>query len=181
MAMYLHKIKLEKAQQAFGWRTLGNSLTWTMSYDGNNILTLAHRSGREFSFKVTSPAFLAVDISNPRAPRVEPVKRPKDPRRALLWGFGFRRRNRLAEKRTWRAYGYYLNNDVQEWASNATHSEVPFFRWESDSLFLIVIPEAAGSHHYVKEWWMAPWCTLKEVQEALVALERRYPWEARCE
>ena len=179
--MYLHKIRLEKGNQAFSGRTLGNSLTWSMNYDGVNGLTLFHRSGREFSFKVTPPAFLAVDISNPRAPRVEPVKRPKDPRRSLLWGFGFRRRNRLAEKRTWCDYGYYLNNDVQEWASNATHSEVPFFHWEGEGLFLIIIPEAAGNRHYVKEWWMAPWCTLKEVREALEALETCYPREARCE
>ena len=179
--MYLHKIRLEKGNQAFSGRTLGNSLTWSVTYDGEGGLTLLHRSGREFSFKVTPPAYLAVDISDPRRPRVEPVKRPKNPRRALLWGFGFRRRNRLSEKRTWRDYGYYLNDNIHEWGSGATSSSVPFFHWENESLFLIVIPEARGSHHYVKEWWMAPWCTLKEAREALSALERCYPWEARCE
>lgn len=175
--MYLHKIQLEKGQ-AFSKRTLGNSLTWSMDFDGKSALTLKHRSGRHFSFNVT-PSFLVVDISNPQAPKIGAVKRPKDPRKALLWGFGFRRRNRKQEKGTWHDYGYYLNDNIHEWASGATTSDVPFFHWEGDGLFLIVIPESRGNHKYVKEWWMATWCTLKEVREALEALEKRYPWEAR--
>ena len=44
--MYLHKIRLEKGNQAFSGRTLGNSLTWSVTYDGEGGLTLLHRSGR---------------------------------------------------------------------------------------------------------------------------------------
>ena len=172
--MYLHKIQLEKP---FQQQRLGNSLSWEVAYDGKE-LTFSHRSGRTYSVKQTTPAFIGVDISGGR-PKVFSIKKPRDPRQALLWGFGFRRRNRRKERGTWRDYGYYLNDNIHEWATGATTSEVPFFHWDGEGLFLIVIPESRGSHHYVKEWWMAKWCTLKEVREALEALEKRYPWEAR--
>ena len=84
--MYLHKIYL---LQSFEQKRLGNSLTWKAAYDGET-LTITHRSGRTYHKKVKTPAFIGVDISSGK-PRVFPIKKPRDPRRALLWDYDFRK------------------------------------------------------------------------------------------
>jgi len=78
--MYLHKIQLEKP---FQQQRLGNSLSWEVAYDGKE-LTFSHRSGRTYSVKRKAPVFIGVDISGGR-PRVFPIKKPRDPRRAWRW------------------------------------------------------------------------------------------------
>ena len=77
--MYLHKIKISAP---FDRKRLGNSLTWEVSYDGKE-LTLFHRSGRTYCRTVKPPAFVGVDTSG-EEPRVFPIKKPRDARRALL-------------------------------------------------------------------------------------------------
>jgi len=47
-----------------------------------------------------APAFIGVNIETGK-PRVFPIKKPRDPRRALLWECGFRKRDEVAEAPTY--------------------------------------------------------------------------------
>ena len=162
--MYLHKIRLEKP---FEERSLGNSLTWRVSYDGKE-LTFSHRSGRTYSVPQKAPVFIGVDISGGR-PRVFPIKKPRDPRRALLWECGFRKKDEVAEAPTYEDFEEqycFLYDDKGNW----TGGYAPHFVHRSDKLFLGYVQEAVRYRGFQRAWWMHPSCTLEEVQEAVAKL-----------
>ena len=162
--MYLHKIRLEKP---FEERSLGNSLTWRVSYDGKE-LTFSHRSGKTYSVQQTAPAFIGVNIESGE-PRVFPMKKPKDPRRALLWEHGFRRRDEVVEPPTYedfeKEYCFLFDEDGR-W----TGGHAPHFVYRSDKLFIGYVPQAIRYRGFQRIWWMHRDCTLEEVQEAVKGL-----------
>ena len=162
--MYLHKIRLEKP---FEERSLGNSLTWRVSYDGKE-LTFSHRSGRTYSVPQKAPVFIGVDISGGR-PKVFPIKKPRDPRRALLWECGFRKRDEVAEAPSYEDFEEqycFIYDDKGRW----TGGYAPHFVHRSEHLFLGYVREAVRYRGFQRQWWMPPSCTLEEVQEAVKGL-----------
>ena len=162
--MYLHKIQL---QRPFEMQRLGNSLTWKVAYDGEE-LTFVHNSGREYSMKQAAPAFIGVDISGGR-PKVFPIKKPRDPRRALLWECGFRRRDEVESLPSYddfeRVY-CFLYDENGEWDGRYA----PHFVHRSEHLFLGYIRDAVRYQGFQRQWWMHPSCTLEEVREAVKGL-----------
>ena len=172
--MYLHKIQLEKP---FQQRRLGNSLSWEVAYDGKE-LTFFHNSGREYRVKQAAPAFIGVNIETGK-PRVFPIKKPKDPRRVLLWEHGFRRNSEVESPPSYddfeRVY-CFLYDENGEWDGRY----VPHFVHRSEHLFLGYVREAVRYRGFQRQWWMHPSCTLEEVQEAvkdLGGLRRDYAAE----
>ena len=164
--MYLHKIQLMKP---FKQQCLGNSLSWDVAYDGG-VLTFVHRnSGRTYKVAQKSPAFIGVNIESGE-PRVFPMKKPKDPRKALLWEYGFRKRSEVAEPPSYddfeRVY-CYLYDESGRW----TGGHAPHFVYRSDKLFIGYVREAVRYQGFHRQWWMHPACTLEEVQEAVKGLE----------
>lgn len=162
--MYLHKIQLEKP---FRRQRLGNSLSWEVAYDGKE-LTFSHRSGREYHVKQTAPAFIGVDISGGE-PKVFPIKKPRDPRRALLWECGFRKRDEVPEAPTHEEFEEqycFLYDDKGRW----TGGYAPHFVHRSKHLFLGYVREAVRYRGFQRQWWMHPSCTLEEVQEVVAKL-----------
>lgn len=162
--MYLHKIQLQKP---FKMQRLGNSLSWRVAYDGQE-LTFSHNSGREYHVKQAAPAFIGVDISGGK-PRVFPIKKPRDPRRALLWEHGFRRRDEVAEAPTYEDFEEqycFLYDDKGNW----TGGYAPHFVHRSEHLFLGYVREAVRYQGFQRAWWMSPDCTLEEVEEAVKGL-----------
>lgn len=162
--MYLHKIQLQKP---FEMQRLGNSLSWKVAYDGQE-LTFSHRSGREYHVKQKAPVFIGVDISGGR-PRVFPIKKPRDPRRALLWEHGFRRRDEVAELPSYKDFEEqycFLYDDKGNW----TGGYAPHFVHRSEHLFLGYVREAVRYQGFQRAWWMSPDCTLAEVEEAVKGL-----------
>lgn len=172
--MYLHKIQL---QRPFEMQRLGNSLTWKVAYDGEE-LTFVHNSGREYSMKQAAPAFIGVDISSGR-PKVFPIKKPRDPRRALLWECGFRKRDEVAEAPSYDEFEEqfcFLYDSDGNWDGRYA----PHFVHRSEHLFLGYVQEAVRYRGFQRQWWMSPDCTLEEVQEAvkgLGSLRREYAEE----
>ena len=162
--MYLHKIQLEKP---FRRQRLGNSLTWEVAYDGKE-LTFSHRSGREYHVKQTAPTFIGVDISGGE-PKVFPIKKPRDPRRALLWECGFRKRDEVAEAPSYEDFEEqfcFLYDEDGRW----TGGHAPHFVHRSPHLFLGYVPQAVRYRGFQRQWWMHPSCTLEEVQKAVAKL-----------
>lgn len=162
--MYLHKIQLTKP---FHQQRLGNSLTWEVAYDGKE-LTFSHRSGRTYSVKQKAPVFIGVDISGGR-PKVFPIKKPRDPRRALLWECGFRKRDEVSEAPSERDFEdefCYIYDEKGGW----TGVYAPHFVHRSKNLFLGYVREAVRYRGFQRQWWMSPNCTLEEVQEAVKGL-----------
>ena len=162
--MYLHKIQLEKP---FPQQKLGNSLSWEVAYDGKE-LTFSHRSGRTYSVPQTAPAFIGVNIESGE-PKVFPIKKPKDLRRALLWEHGFRRRDELAEAPSYEDFKgrfCFLYDSDGNWDGRYA----PHFVHRSEHLFLGYVQEAVRYRGFQRQWWMSPDCTLEEVQEAVKGL-----------
>ena len=162
--MYLHKIQLEKP---FPQQKLGNSLSWEVAYDGKE-LTFSHRSGRTYSVPQTAPAFIGVDISGGR-PRVFPIKKPRDPRRALLWEHGFRKKDEVAEAPSYEDFEEqfcFLYDSDGNWDGRYA----PQFVHRSEHLFFGYVQEAVRYRGFQRQWWMSPDCTLEEVQEAVKGL-----------
>jgi hypothetical protein len=162
--MYLHKIQLEKP---FQLQRLGNSLTWEVAYDGKT-LTFSHKSGRVYAVKQKAPAFIGIDISEGK-PRVFPVKKPKDPRRALLWEHGFRRRDEVESPPSYEEFEgqyCYLYDEKGRW----TGGHAPHFVYRSEHLFIGYVREAVRYQGFQRQWWMSPDCSLEEVQEAVKGL-----------
>lgn len=162
--MYLHKIQLEKP---FPQQKLGNSLSWEVAYDGKE-LTFSHRSGRTYSVPQTAPAFIGVNIESGE-PKVFPIKKPKDLRRALLWEHGFRRRDELAEAPSYEDFEgrfCFLYDSDGNWDGRYA----PHFVHRSEHLFLGYVREAVRYQGFQRAWWMSPDCTLEEVQEAVKGL-----------
>lgn len=162
--MYLHKIQLE---QPFPLQRLGNSLSWRVAYDGKE-LTFSHNSGRAYSVKQKAPAFIGVDISGGK-PRVFPIKKPKDPRRALLWECGFRKRDEVSEAPSVQDFEdefCYIYDEKGRW----TGVYAPHFVHRSPNLFLGYVREAVRYRGFQRQWWMSPNCTLEEVQEAVAKI-----------
>ena len=162
--MYLHKIRLEKP---FEERSLGNSLTWRVSYDGKE-LTFSHNSGREYHVPQKSPAFIGVNIESGE-PRVFPMKKPKDPRRALLWEHGFRKKDEVAEAPSYEDFEEqfcFLYDSDGNWDGRYA----PHFVHRSEHLFLGHVREAVRYQGFQRAWWMSSDCTLEEVQEAVKGL-----------
>ena len=171
--MYLHKLMLIAP---FGKRRLGNSLTWRASYDGK-VLTVSHRSGRTYHEKVVSPAFIGVDISSGK-PRVFPIKRPRDPRRALLWDYDFRKCSEVRKAPSCEdfeeRYCFLPRKDYRDTLYYAKH-----FVYRSETLFLGIVPEAVMHQGFHRAWWMSPDCTVEEVRKALAGFARHYRNAAR--
>ena len=162
--MYLHKIQLEKP---FPQQKLGNSLSWEVAYDGKE-LTFSHRSGRTYSVPQTAPAFIGVNIESGR-PKVFPIKKPKDTRRALLWECGFRKRDEVEVAPSYENFEgrfCYLYDEHGNWDGRYA----PHFVHRSDKLFLGYVREAVRYQGFQRAWWMSPDCTLEEVQEAVKGL-----------
>lgn len=162
--MYLHKIQLEKP---FPQQKLGNSLSWEVAYDGKE-LTFSHRSGRTYSVPQTAPAFIGVNIESGE-PKVFPIKKPKDLRRALLWEHGFRLRDELAEAPSYEDFEgrfCFLYDSDGNWDGRYA----PHFVHRSEHLFLGYVREAVRYQGFQRQWWMSPDCTLEEVQEAVKGL-----------
>ncbi len=163
--MYLHKIQLE---QPFPLQRLGNSLTWEVAYDGTNLRFVHGNSGREYRVPQKHPAFIGVDIRDGK-PRVFPIKKPKDPRRALLWECGFRKRDEVSEAPSERDFEdefCYIYDEKGRW----TGVYAPHFVHRSKSLFLGYVREAVRYRGFQRQWWMSPNCTLEEVQEAVAKI-----------
>ena len=162
--MYLHKIQLQKP---FSRRRLGNSLSWDVAYDGKT-LTFSHSSGREYHVKQKTPAFIGVNIETGK-PQVFPIKKPRDPRRALLWECGFRRNSEVESPPSYddfeRVY-CFLYDENGEWDGRYA----PHFVHRSAHLFLGYVREAVRYRGFQRQWWMSPNCTLEEVQEAVKGL-----------
>ena len=162
--MYLHKIQI---QRPFKMQRLGNSLSWRVAYDGKT-LTFSHNSGREYHVKQAAPAFIGVDISGGK-PRVFPIKKPRDPRRALLWEYGFRTRDEVPEAPTYEEFEEpycFLDDEHGNW--DGRHA--PHFVHRSEHLFLGYVREAVRYQGFQRAWWMSPDCTLAEVEEAVKGL-----------
>ena len=162
--MYLHKIQLEKP---FPLQRLGNSLSWRVAYDGKT-LTFSHNSGREYRVPQKAPAFIGVNIETGK-PRVFPIKKPRDPRRALLWEHGFRRRDELEEAPSYDEFEgrfCYLYDEHGNWDGRYA----PHFVHRSEHLFLGYVREAVRYQGFQRQWWMHPSCTLEEVQEVVAKL-----------
>ena len=162
--MYLHKIQLTKP---FHQQRLGNSLSWEVSYDGKE-LTFSHRSGRTYSVKQKAPAFIGVDISGGR-PKVFPIKKPRDPRRALLWECGFRKRDEVESPPSYEDFEEqfcFLYDEDCRW----TGGHAPHFVHRSPHIFLGYVPQAVRYRGFQRQWWMHPSCTLEDVQEAVAKL-----------
>ena len=163
--MYLHKIRLEKP---FPLQRLGNSLTWEVAYDGTNLRFVHGNSGRGDCVPQKSPAFIGVDIRDGK-PRVFPIKKPRDPRRALLWECGFRKRDEVSEAPSVQDFEdefCYIYDEKGRW----TGVYAPHFVHRSKSLFLGYVREAVRYRGFQRQWWMHPSCTLEEVQEAVAKL-----------
>jgi len=163
--MYLHKIQLQKP---FPQKRLGNSLTWKVAYDGKKLTFVHGNSGREYRVPQKSPAFIGVNIESGE-PRVFPIKKPRDPRRALLWEHGFRRRDEVPEAPTYEDFEKqycFLYDDKGRW----TGGYAPHFVHRSQNLFLGYVREAVRYRGFQRAWWMSPDCTLEEVQEAVKGL-----------
>ena len=162
--MYLHKIQLTKP---FHQQRLGNSLSWDVAYDGKT-LTVSHKSGRVYAVKQKAPAFIGIDISEGK-PRVFPIKKPKDPRRALLWEHGFRRNSEVESPPSYddfeRVYCFLYDENGERDGRYAPH-----FVHRSEHLFLGYVREAVRYRGFQRQWWMHPSCTLEEVQEAVKGL-----------
>lgn len=159
--MYLHKIRLEKP---FEERSLGNSLTWRVSYDGKELM-FSHNSGREYHVPQKSPAFIGVNIESGE-PRVFPMKKPKDPRKALLWECGFRKRSEVAEPPSYEEFEAqycFLFDEEGRW----TGGHAPHFVYRSDKLFIGYVREAIRYRGFQRIWWMHRDCTLEEVRMAV--------------
>lgn len=171
--MYLHKIMLSAP---FAQKRLGNSLTWSAAYDGK-VLTISHRSGRTYYEKIVSPAFIGVDISGGK-PRVFPIKKPRDPRRALLWDYDFRKCSERKKAPTYEEfeerYCFLPRKDYRDTLYYAKH-----FVYRSKTLFLGIVPEAVMYQGFHRAWWMSPDCTEKEVRKALAGLAKRFKNAAR--
>ena len=162
--MYLHKIQIQKP---FKMQRLGNSLSWRVAYDGQE-LTFSHNSGREYRVKQGAPAFIGVDISGGK-PRVFPIKKPRDPRRALLWECGFRKKDEVAEAPSYEDFEEqfcFLYDSDGNWDGRYA----PHFVHRSEHLFLGYVREAVRYQGFQRQWWMHPSCTLEEVQEAVKGL-----------
>lgn len=163
--MYLHKIKLSSP---FEKKRLGNSLTWEVSYDGE-ALTLFHRSERKYRREVTAPAFIGVDISDGK-PRVFPIKKPRDARRALLWEYRFRKRSEMREAPSYEEFeGRYCFLPRSSYRDTLYYA--PHFVYRSEKLFLGFVPEAVNYQGFHRAWWMSPDCTLEEVRNALARIK----------
>ena len=163
--MYLHKIQLKKP---FRRQRLGNSLSWDVAYDGKELQFFHGNSGREYRVKQAAPAFIGVDISGGR-PRVFPIKKPRDPRRALLWECGFRKRDEVDEAPSYEDFEEqfcFLYDENGEWDGRYA----PHFVHRSARLFLGYVREAVRYRGFQRQWWMSPDCTLEEVQEAVKGL-----------
>ena len=171
--MYLHKIKLFLP---FKKKRLGNSLTWEVSYDGE-ALTLFHRSGREYRREVTAPAFVGVDISDGK-PKVFPIKKPRDVRRALLWDYDFRKCSEVRKAPAYEdfegRYCFLPRKDYRDTQYYASH-----FVYRSEMLFLGIVPEAVNHQGFHRAWWMSPGCSEEEVRNALARFARHYRSAAR--
>lgn len=162
--MYLHKIQLKKP---FSQKRLGNSLSWKVAYDGKE-LCFFHNSGREYRVEQTAPAFIGVNIETGK-PQVFPIKKPRDPRRALLWECGFRRRDEAMEAPSYDEFEgqyCYLYDEHGNW----TGGHAPHFVHRSEHLFLGYVREAVRYQGFQRQWWMSPDCSLEEVQEAVTKL-----------
>ena len=163
--MYLHKIKLISP---FDRKRLGNSLTWEVSYDGEE-LTLFHRSGRTYCRPVTAPAYIGVDISG-EEPQVFPIKKPRDARRALLWEYRFRKRSEMREAPSYEEFeGRYCFLPRSSYRDTLYYA--PHFVYRSEKLFLGFVPEAVNYQGFHRAWWMSPDCTLEEVRNALARIK----------
>ena len=171
--MYLHKIHL---LQPFEEKRLGNSLTWSAAYDGK-VLTISHRSGRTYHEKVVSPAFIGVDISGGK-PSVFPIKRPRDPRRALLWDYDFRKSSEVRKAPAYEdfeeRYCFIPRKDYRDTLYYAKH-----FVYRSENMFIGIVPEAVNFQGFHRAWWMSSDCTVEEVRKALAGFARRYRNAAR--
>lgn len=163
--MYLHKIQL---REPFSLQRLGNSLTWRVAYDGEELTFVHGNSGREYRVKQAAPAFIGVNIETGE-PRVFPIKKPKDPRRALLWEYGFRKRDEVPEAPTYKEFEEqfcFLYDSDGNWDGRYA----PHFFHRSPHLFLGYVPQAVRYRGFQRQWWMHPSCTLEEVQEAVAKL-----------
>ena len=171
--MYLHKIMLSAP---FAQKRLGNSLTWSAAYDGK-VLTISHRSGRTYQHKVIAPVFIGVDISGGK-PRVFPIKRPRDPRRALLWDYDFRKYSEVRKAPAYEdfeeRYCFLPRKDYRDTLYYAKH-----FVYRSKTLFLGIVPEAVMYQGFHRAWWMSPDCTMEEVRKSIAGFARRYRNAAR--
>jgi hypothetical protein len=171
--LYLHKIMLSAP---FAQKRLGNSLTWSAAYDGK-VLTISHRSGRTYQHKVIAPVFIGVDISGGK-PRVFPIKRPRDPRRALLWDYDFRKYSEVRKAPAYEdfeeRYCFLPRKDYRDTLYYAKH-----FVYRSKTLFLGIVPEAVMYQGFHRAWWMSPDCTMEEVRKSLAGFARRYRNAAR--
>ena len=122
--------------------------------------------------------FIGVDISDGR-PRVFPIKKPRDPRRALLWECGFRKRDEVSDPPAYEEFEgqyCYLYDENGNWDGRYA----PHFVHRSEHLFLGYVREAVRYRGFQRQWWMHPSCTLEEVQEAvkdLGGLRRDYAAE----
>ena len=171
--MYLHKIVLSAP---FAQKRLGSSLTWRVAYDGK-LLTISHRSGRTYHENVVSPAFIGVDISSSK-PRIFPIKKPRDPRRALLWDYDFRKCSEVRKSPAYEdfeeRYCFIPRKDYRDTLYYAKH-----FVYRSESLFIGIVPEAVNFQGFHRVWWMSPDCTVEEVRKALAGLAKRFKNAAR--
>jgi hypothetical protein len=160
----------------FAQKRLGNSLTWSAAYDGK-VLTISHRSGRTYQHKVIAPVFIGVDISGGK-PRVFPIKRPRDPRRALLWDYDFRKYSEVRKAPAYEdfeeRYCFLPRKDYRDTLYYAKH-----FVYRSKTLFLGIVPEAVMYQGFHRAWWMSPDCTMEEVRKSLAGFARRYRNAAR--
>lgn len=108
------------------------------------------------------------DISDGR-PRVFPVKKPRDPRRALLWEHGFRRRDEVESPPSYEEFEgqyCYLYDEKGRW----TGGHAPHFVYRSEHLFIGYVREAVRYQGFQRAWWMHRDCTLEEVEEAVKGL-----------
>ena len=98
-----------------------------------------------------------------------PHQKPRDPRRALLWEHGFRKRDEVPEAPTYEEFEEqycFLYDDKGNW----TGGYAPHFVHRSEHLFLGYVREAVRYQGFQRAWWMSPDCTLEEVQEAVKGL-----------
>ena len=160
--MYLHKIQL---RDPFPQRRLGNSPAWAVAYDGRKLKIL-HKSGREYCIEQSAPTFIGIDIRG-GTPKVFPIKKPHDPRRALLWEHGYRRRNEVDELPPHEPFlKRFCSIPDGDGDRNERHAPLPVYR--SDTLFIGYVSE----ENKRKVWWMHTTCTLEEVEAVFSAGEK---------
>lgn len=171
--MHQHKIML---LEPFERRRLGNSLSWDVAYDGETM-TVTHRSGCTYHKMVEAPAFIGVDIASGK-PCVFPIKKPRDPRRALLWDYDFRKCSEVSKPPSYDDFeGRYCFLPRENWADTQYYAYHYVYR--SSKLFLGIVPESVKHQGFRRVWWMHPKCSEKEVRKALVGFAKRFKNAAR--